>query len=65
MGASLARAKAQRQAAHDQARATARAAKDHLAALVAERERSGSKVGFSKADLEAAQKNAAMCPAPG
>jgi hypothetical protein len=64
MMAGQARAKAQRQAAHTEAVAEARAAKDHLAALVAVRERCESKLGFSKADLEAAQKNAAQCVAP-
>ena len=54
----------QREAAHRQARALARAAKDRVAELVEQREQIDATIGRLKADAEAARKTAAKCTAP-
>ncbi|MFY9855051.1 MAG: hypothetical protein WAK26_14365 [Terracidiphilus sp.] len=64
MADSIARVKEQHKAEHEVTRAAARAAKDTLRELTAESERCQSRVGFSRADLEGAQKNRDRCLKP-
>jgi hypothetical protein len=64
MSASVEHNRQQRIAVHGAAVLEARAALDSLKALTSAREACESKLGFSRADLEAAQKTAARCVAP-